>query len=207
MSARKVLEKVGIRQVKTKAGRFSGIEETLRSLHLELASAKTEVEVVRIRGLAMGTLDAARMLGYPEDDYHTQSDKLKRAVKEAFAVVNELEKGKAEKARSVAVVEMHRAKVERDFWVEQSRQLQNQLQQSQALNANLTEFLFRTGQGITPDDIRAMLADLTAALREPVVGVEAVRALTAQLSGKTQGSYTPVDAPRRKKLLAGAAKA
>lgn len=164
----------------------------------EMNVAKTEREVDWARARALGILDAAHELGVR--GLGKEKDLIVKASQRAYAAVRELfDRGGSSRSRIEAVA-LSRAKLERDFWVEQSRQLQNQLQQSQALNANLTEFLARVGDGITPDDIREMLSDITATLREPVVGVEAVRALTSQLSGG-QGRYTAVDAPKRAKLI------
>lgn len=179
------------------AGKFIGILKLLQRLDLELDAASNEREVTWVRARVIGLLDGAEILGYPNAE--ATKARWEERVKSAYETCRQLEAaGKKDVAQSVPF-EVHRLRLERDFWVEQSRQLQNQLQQSQALNANLTEFLARTGDGITPDDIRAMLSGITAALREPVVGIEAVRALTAQLSGG-QGAYTALKTPMRDRL-------
>lgn len=80
--------------------------------------------------------------------------------------------------------------VEREFWVEQGRSLQNQLQTWQRMYAGLFDQL---GRGVvTEESIAENLAMAAEELRQPVTTVEAVRALTSQLKGDTQGAYTSV---------------
>lgn len=80
--------------------------------------------------------------------------------------------------------------IEREFWVEQSRHLQNQVQQWQRAYAGLLDQL---GKGVvTEESIADNLALAAKELREPITSVEAVRSLIALQSGTTQGNYTSV---------------
>jgi len=90
--------------------------------------------------------------------------------------------------------------VEREFWVEQGRMLQNQLQTWQAMYAALFDQL---GRGVVTDqDIQNNLALAAQELRQPVAAVEAVRAMTAMLKQDTQGQYTGVHQDREPRLAA-----
>lgn len=78
--------------------------------------------------------------------------------------------------------------VERDFWVEQGRSLQNQLQNSQRMYADLFDQL---GRGVvTEDSLAANLALASQELRQPLTTVEAIRALTSSMEEVSQGAYT-----------------
>lgn len=78
--------------------------------------------------------------------------------------------------------------VERDFWVEQGRSLQNQLQTSQRMYADLFDQL---GRGVvTEDSIAENLALASQELRQPLTTVEAIRALTSSMEEASQGAYT-----------------
>lgn len=78
--------------------------------------------------------------------------------------------------------------VERDFWVEQGRSLQNQLQTSQRMYADLFDQL---GRGVvTEDSLAENLALASQELRQPLTTVEAIRALTASMEEASQGAYT-----------------
>lgn len=80
--------------------------------------------------------------------------------------------------------------IEREFWVEQSRHLQNQVQQWQRAYAGLLDQL---GKGVvTEESIADNLALAAKELREPITSVEAVRSLIALQSDATQGEYTSV---------------
>lgn len=78
--------------------------------------------------------------------------------------------------------------IERDFWVEQGRSLQNQLQTSQRMYADLFDQL---GRGvITEDSLAENLALASQELRQPLTTVEAIRALTSSMEESSQGAYT-----------------
>lgn len=78
--------------------------------------------------------------------------------------------------------------VERDFWVEQGRSLQNQLQTSQRMYADLFDQL---GRGVvTEDSLAENLALASQELRQPLTTVEAIRALTSSMEEASQGVYT-----------------
>ncbi len=78
--------------------------------------------------------------------------------------------------------------VERDFWVEQGRSLQNQLQTSQRMYADLFDQL---GRGVvTKDSLAENLALASQELRQPLTTVEAIRALTSSMEEASQGAYT-----------------
>lgn len=101
---------------------------------------------------------------------------------------NEIQRLKTEIARLTARNEA--LLIEREFWVEQGRSLQNQLQTWQRMYSGLFDQL---GRGVVTDqDIKDNLALAAVELRQPVAAVEAVRAMTAMIAGGTQGSYTGV---------------
>lgn len=78
--------------------------------------------------------------------------------------------------------------VERDFWVEQGRSLQNALQTSQRMYADLFDQL---GRGVvTEDSIAGNLALASEQLCQPLTTVEAIRALTSSMEEVSQGAYT-----------------
>ncbi len=81
--------------------------------------------------------------------------------------------------------------VERDFWVEQGRTLQNTLSNYQRMYAGLYDQL---GRGVVTDvSLKENLALAAEQLRQPLTTVEAIRAYTASIEGATQGAYTSVD--------------
>lgn len=78
--------------------------------------------------------------------------------------------------------------IERDFWVEQGRNLQNSLQTSQRMYADLFDQL---GRGVvTNESINDNLALASAHLHQPLASVEAIRGLTASMHESTQGEYS-----------------
>lgn len=78
--------------------------------------------------------------------------------------------------------------VERDFWVEQGRSLQNALQTSQRMYADLFDQL---GRGVvTEDSVADNLALASEHLCQPLTTVEAIRALTSSMKETSQGAYT-----------------
>lgn len=88
----------------------------------------------------------------------------------------------ASEAKQKAIV------VEREFWVEQGRNLQNALQTSQRMYSNLYDQL---GHGVVTDQsIADNLALASQELCQPLTSVEAIRALTSSMEESTQGNYT-----------------
>ena len=78
--------------------------------------------------------------------------------------------------------------IERDFWVEQGRNLQNSLQTSQRMYADLFDQL---GRGVvTNESISDNLAMASDHLHQPLTSVEAIRGLTASMHESTQGEYS-----------------
>ena len=78
--------------------------------------------------------------------------------------------------------------IERDFWVEQGRNLQNSLQTSQRMYADLFDQL---GRGVVTDSsIADNLAMASEHLHQPLTSVEAIRGLTASMHESTQGEYS-----------------
>lgn len=78
--------------------------------------------------------------------------------------------------------------IERDFWVEQGRNLQNSLQTSQRMYADLFDQL---GRGVvTSESISENLAMASDHLHQPLTSVEAIRGLTASMHESTQGEYS-----------------
>lgn len=80
--------------------------------------------------------------------------------------------------------------IERTFWVEQGRALQNQLQVWQKMHADLFEQL---GKGVvTEQTLESNLALASSELRQPIAVVESVNAAFAMLKKNTQGCYTSI---------------
>ena len=78
--------------------------------------------------------------------------------------------------------------IERDFWVEQGRNLQNSLQTSQRMYSDLFDQL---GRGVVTDQsIADNLAMASEHLHQPLTSVEAIRGLTASMHESTQGEYS-----------------
>lgn len=78
--------------------------------------------------------------------------------------------------------------IERDFFVEQGRSLQNQLQLANRMHADLFDQL---GRGtVTEESIANNLALASEELRQPLTSVEAIRGLTASMHESTQGEYS-----------------
>lgn len=87
-------------------------------------------------------------------------------------------------------LELAALKVERDFWVEQARNLQNHLQTVMRGQAAMLE---QMGRGpIHESDVHAAIQQVAQELREPLTTVEAIAALTAGQRHGTQGAYTAV---------------
>lgn len=80
--------------------------------------------------------------------------------------------------------------IERNFWVQQGRELQNQLQTWQTMYANMFDQL---GRGVvTEESVAENLALAAEELRQPISVVEAVNAAFAMLKDDTQGQYTSI---------------
>ena len=79
-------------------------------------------------------------------------------------------------------------KVERDFWVEQARALQNHLQTVLRGQASILEQMARSAVGA--DDVHAAIAQMGQELRQPLTTVEATVALAAAARDGSQGTYT-----------------
>lgn len=94
----------------------------------------------------------------------------------------------------VLEAQLHALKVERDFWVEQARTLQNQLQTVMRGQAAMLEQMANTS--MTSDDVQALCGQIAHELRQPLTTVEASAALAAAARGGSQGRYTPVSGRR-----------
>lgn len=111
----------------------------------------------------------------------------------------ELQRLKAENAKLEARTKA--LLVERDFWVEQGRSLQNQLQTWQRMYSSLFDQL---GRGVVTDQTLAdNLALASEELRQPIAVVEAARAAFAMAKEDTQGTYTAVGRGVESLLLNG----
>ena len=90
-------------------------------------------------------------------------------------------------------------RVERDFWVEQARTLQNHLQTVLRGQASILEQM--ANYAVDPDSVATAIEETARDLRKPLTSVEAVRALTATLTG-AQGKYTAVNSGQDSASLA-----
>ena len=84
--------------------------------------------------------------------------------------------------------------VERDFWMEQARNIQNHLQTVLRGQANILEQMGRSA--VCEDDVHAAIADMGNQLRQPLTTVEATAALAAASRKGSQGAYTSVSGHR-----------
>lgn len=106
---------------------------------------------------------------------------------------NEIARLKKELAAANNRISISQAKqnallIERDFFVEQGRALQNQLQLANRMHADLFDQL---GRGVvTEESIANNLALASEELRQPLTAVEAIRGLTASMHESTQGEYS-----------------
>lgn len=89
-------------------------------------------------------------------------------------------------------VQLSAMQVERDFWSEQARALQNHLQTVMRGQADILAQMARSA--VCPDDVHAAVAAMGAELRRPLTTVEATMALAAAARDGTQGRYTAVNA-------------
>lgn len=109
-------------------------------------------------------------------------------TKQEQALAKEIERLKKELERSR--LKQEAMLVEREFWVEQGRNLQNQLQTWQRMYASLYD---QIGRGVvTTDSVKEDLAMAADELRQPITSVEAVRAMVAMTDPACQGRYTSV---------------
>lgn len=90
----------------------------------------------------------------------------------------------------VAEAKLLAMQFERDFWVEQARNLQNHLQTVMRGQAGMLEQMARTS--MTTEDVQDCCKQIATELRQPLTSVEATRALSAAARVGTQGHYTPV---------------
>lgn len=98
------------------------------------------------------------------------------------------ENAKLKKELAISKAKQQALLIERDFWVEQGRNLQNSLQTSQRMYADLFDQL---GRGVvTNESISDNLALASAHLHQPLASVEAIRGLTASMHESTQGEYS-----------------
>lgn len=147
-----------------------------------------------LRGEATALLRLAKV-SMPDKVYAAWRERLDVAVRVAAHRFPDVEHKEHRRREAIT----RSAVVEKDFWVEQARGLQNQVQHWQRMYG---ELLAHVQRGETPDDVRASVSEAREALAEPVTGVEAVRALIAETSGRAQGKYTTVRAPKREALAA-----
>ena len=109
------------------------------------------------------------------------------------------------RAEATKQIEMLQVKLsamqqERDFWCEQARVLQNQLQSVFRGQAAILDQMAHNS--VMPDDVHAAISDMGAQLRHPLTTVEAAVALSAASRMGSQGAYTAVntDTTRRDSL-------
>lgn len=89
--------------------------------------------------------------------------------------------------------------VERDFWCEQARSIQNHLQTVMRGQSAILDQMARSA--VCPDDVHAAIASMGAQLRQPLTTVEATAALAAAAREGSQGSYTAVNQSARHKQV------
>lgn len=110
----------------------------------------------------------------------------KRTLADAERDIDALKKAlSAEKALNQALM------IEREFFVEQSRTLQNHTQTVYRLYASLFERL--SSMSVTESAIKDNLETALKELKKPLTTVEAVRALMSARDDSTQGTYTKRD--------------
>ena len=98
-------------------------------------------------------------------------------------------------------IKLSAMQVERDFWVEQSRTLQNHLQTVMRGQASIMEQLARSA--VCEDDVQAAIAGMAQQLRQPLTTVEATMALASSAREGSQGQYTAVNASSRRAAIKG----
>ena len=92
-------------------------------------------------------------------------------------------------------LEVAALKIERDFWVEQARNLQNHLQTVMRGQAAMLEQMARGG--IQESEVLQSIEQVQQELRQPLTSVEAIAALTASIRPGTQGAYTQLHCDER----------
>lgn len=100
-----------------------------------------------------------------------------------------LSKGSSEQSR-IKQLELQLAAMQqqRDFWTEQARTYQNQLQQVFATQASILDQLAKSA--VCSEDVVTALDQMGEDLRRPLTTVAAVEALAASCRPGTQGEYT-----------------
>ena len=116
-------------------------------------------------------------------------------VNTSLVVKPKKRKSAIERQMDVVNAQNQQLKVERDFWAEQCRVLQNQLQTVMRGQGVLLEQMARST--VLPDDVHAAIAEMGQQLRQPLTTVAAVEALAASCRHGTQGQYTAVNARKR----------
>ncbi|RRD41613.1 hypothetical protein EII18_08360 [Comamonadaceae bacterium OH3737_COT-264] len=91
----------------------------------------------------------------------------------------------------VAQAKLMSMQMERDFWVEQARSLQNHLATVMRGQSQMLEQMARSS--MTSDDVRGCCERIAQELRQPLTTVEATMALAAVVREGSQGRYTPVN--------------
>lgn len=81
--------------------------------------------------------------------------------------------------------------VERDFWSEQARAIQNHLQTVLRGQATILDQMARSA--VCEGAVHAAIEDMGQKLRQPLTTVEATMALAAAARDGTQGQYTAVN--------------
>ena len=89
--------------------------------------------------------------------------------------------------------------VERDFWSEQARTIQNHLQTVLRGQASILEQMSRSA--VCEGEVHAAIADMSTQLRQPLTTVEATMALAAAARDGSQGNYTTVNAAQATKRV------
>ncbi len=89
--------------------------------------------------------------------------------------------------------------VERDFWSEQARTIQNHLQTVLRSQATILDQMARSA--VREDDVHAAIADMGQQLRQPLTTVEATMALAAAARDSSQGKYTAVNSSKPNKQV------
>lgn len=89
-------------------------------------------------------------------------------------------------------------KIERDFWVEQARTLQNHLQTVLRGQASILEQIGRSAVGA--DDVHHAIVQMGEQLRQPLTTVEATMALAAAARDGSQGTYTAVGRTEQRRV-------
>ncbi|MFG5779867.1 hypothetical protein ACFIQF_22635 [Comamonas sp. J-3] len=87
---------------------------------------------------------------------------------------------------------------QRDFWTEQSRTYQNQLQIVFGTQASILEQLAKSS--VCTEDMHVAIANMAADLRKPQTAVAAIEALAASCRPGTQGRYTALNQDKTQRI-------